>query len=79
MGPHGLGKTMIAQNLCHAAVPAGQSDAVPFHCRVARRLAPAVPEGRRKLRTLANVGLLCIDEVGYLSFDDKAAACSMKS
>jgi DNA replication protein DnaC len=32
------------------------------------------PEGRRrKLRTYANVGLLCIDEVGYLSFDDKAA------
>lgn len=26
-----------------------------------------------KLRTYANVGLLCIDEVGYLSFDDKAA------
>jgi DNA replication protein DnaC len=32
------------------------------------------PEGRRrKLRGYANVGLLCIDEVGYLSFDDKAA------
>ena len=32
------------------------------------------PEGRhRKLRSYANVGLLCIDEVGYLSFDDKAA------
>ena len=25
------------------------------------------------LRRNANVGLLCIDEVGYLSFDDKAA------
>ena len=32
------------------------------------------PEGRRyKLRTYANIGLLCVDEVGYLSFDDKAA------
>jgi DNA replication protein DnaC len=28
---------------------------------------------RRKLRAYGNVGLLCIDEVGYLSFDDKAA------
>ena len=65
---------MIAQNICHAAVLAGSS--VPF------RPAPALledlqrqtPEGRRrKLRTYANVGLLCIDEVGYLSFDDKAA------
>ena len=35
---------------------------------------PHDPEGRRrKLRGYANVGLLCIDEVGYLSFDDKAA------
>ena len=32
------------------------------------------PEGRlRKLRAYANVALLCIDEVGYLSFDDKSA------
>ena len=32
------------------------------------------PEGRRrKLHVYANVVLLCIDEVGYLSFDDKAA------
>jgi DNA replication protein DnaC len=32
------------------------------------------PESRRsKLRTYANTALVCIDEVGYLSFDDKAA------
>jgi DNA replication protein DnaC len=32
------------------------------------------PEDRqRKLRSYANVGLLCVDEVGYLSFDDKSA------
>ena len=74
VGPNGLGKTMIAQNICHTAVLAGHS--------VLFRSAPALledlhrqsPEGRRrKLRTYANVGLLCIDEVGYLSFDDKAA------
>jgi len=56
---------MIAQNICHAAVLAGHS--------VLFRAAPALleelhrqsPEGRRrKLRTYANVGLLCIDEVG---------------
>jgi len=74
VGRNGLGKTMIAQNICHAAVLAGSS--------VLFRAAPALledlqrqsPEGRRrKLRTYANVGLVCIDEVGYLSFDDKAA------
>ena len=32
------------------------------------------PEGcHRKLRSYANLGLLCVDEVGYLSFDDKSA------
>ena len=60
-------KTMIAQNICHAAVLAGHS--------VLFRAAPALLEElhrqtlegrRRKLRTYANVGLLCIDEVGYL-------------
>jgi DNA replication protein DnaC len=74
VGTNGLGKTMIAQNICHAAVMAGSS--------VLFRSAPALledlhrqsPEGRRrKLRWYAGVGLLCIDEVGYLSCDDKAA------
>jgi len=74
VGRNGLGKTMIAQNICHAAVLAGSS--------VLFRSAPALLEElhrqslegrRRKMRSYANVGLLCIDEVGYLSFDDKAA------
>jgi IstB-like ATP binding protein len=74
VGRNGLGKTMIAQNICYAAVLAGYS--------VLFRSAPALlddlqrqgPEGRRsKLRTYANAGLVCVDEVGYLSFDDKAA------
>ncbi|HUI81320.1 MAG TPA: IS21-like element helper ATPase IstB [Bryobacteraceae bacterium] len=74
VGRNGLGKTMLAQNICHAAVLAGSS--------VLFRSAPALLEElhrqslegrRRKMRSYANVGLLCIDEVGYLSFDDKAA------
>jgi DNA replication protein DnaC len=73
IGRNGVGKTMIAKNICHAAVLAGYS--------VMFRTAPALledlqrqgPEGRRrKLRIYANIGLLCIDEVGRLSFDDKA-------
>ncbi|MDP2998262.1 MAG: IS21-like element helper ATPase IstB [Bryobacterales bacterium] len=74
VGPNGLGKTMIAQNICRLAVQAGYS--------VLFRSAPALLEDlhrqttegrRRKLRAYANAGLLCIDEVGYLSFDDRAA------
>jgi DNA replication protein DnaC len=74
VGPNGLGKTMIAQNLCHAAVLAGHSVLFRPAATLLEDLHRQSPEGRRrKLRILANVGLLCIDEVGYLSFDDKAA------
>ncbi|HPW18371.1 MAG TPA: IS21-like element helper ATPase IstB [Candidatus Aminicenantes bacterium] len=74
VGQNGIGKTMIAKNLCHAAILAGHS--------VLFRSASALIEDlqcesatarKRKLRTYGNVGLLCIDEVGYLSYDDKAA------
>ena len=74
VGANGLGKTMIAQNLCHAAVLAGSSALFRSAPALLEDLYRQTPEGRRrKLRGYANVGLLCIDEVGYLSFDNKAA------
>ena len=74
VGRNGLGKTMIAQNLCHTAVLAGHSVLFRSAAALLEELHRQSPEGRRRtLRTYANVGLLCIDEVGYLSFDDKAA------
>ena len=74
VGRNGLGKTMIAQNICHAAVLAGYSVSFRSAAALLEELHRQSAEGRRaKLRTYANVGLLCIDEVGYLSFDDKAA------
>lgn len=74
VGRNGVGKTMIAQNLCHAAVLAGYSVLFRSASALLEDLHRQSPEGRRnRLRTYANVGLLCIDEVGYLSFDDKAA------
>jgi len=74
VGRNGLGKTMIAHNLCNAAVLAGHSVLFRSAAALLEDLHRQTPEGRRrKLRTYANVGLLCIDEVGYLSFDDKAA------
>ncbi len=74
LGPNGIGKTMIAQNICHAAVQAGYSVLFRPAAALLEDLHRQTVEGRRrKLRAIANVGLLCIDEVGYLSFDDKAA------
>ena len=74
VGRNGLGKTMIAQNICHAAVLAGSSVLFRSAAALLEELHRQTLEGRRrKLHVYANVGLLCIDEVGYLSFDDKAA------
>lgn len=74
VGRNGLGKTMIAQNICHAAVLAGYSVLFRSAAAILEELQRQGPDGRRsKLRTYANTGLVCIDEVGYLSFDDKAA------
>jgi DNA replication protein DnaC len=74
VGRNGLGKTMIAQNICHAAVLAGSSVVFRAAPALLEELHRQTSEGRRrKLRSYGNVGLLCVDEVGYLSFDDKAA------
>lgn len=74
MGSNGLGKTMIAQNICHQAVLAGHSVLFRSAAGLLEDLHRQTPEGRRrKLRAYGNVGLLCLDEVGYLSADDKAA------
>jgi hypothetical protein len=74
VGANGLGKTMVAQNICHAAVLAGHSVLLRTASALLEQLHRQTPEGRlRKLRAYANVALLCIDEVGYLSFDDKSA------
>ncbi|HLK64629.1 MAG TPA: ATP-binding protein [Bryobacteraceae bacterium] len=62
VGRNGLGKTMIAQNICHAAVLAGYSVLFRSAAALLEDLHRQSPEGRRsKLRTYANVGLLCID------------------
>ena len=65
VGTNGLGKTMIAQNIGHAAVMAGSSVLFRSAPALLEELHRQSPEGRRrKLRGCASVGLLCIDEVG---------------
>ena len=74
VGRNGLGKTMIAQNLCHAAIQAGHTVLFRSAAAVLEEIQRQSPEGRRRtLRLYANIDLLCLDEVGYLSYDDKAA------
>ena len=71
----GLGKTMIAQNLAHAAVLAGASalfiTAADLLLDLAKQETARALE--RRLRLYAQPTLLCIDEVGYLAYDNHAA------
>ena len=74
VGQNGLGKTMIAQNICHLAVLTGCSVLFRTAAAIVEDLRHEMFEGRRrKLRSYGRVDLLCIDELAYLSFDDKAA------
>jgi DNA replication protein DnaC len=71
----GLGKTMIAQNIAHAAVLAGTH--VLFTTAAQLLLDLGGQESTRglarRLTHYATRGLLLIDEVGYLSYDTRAA------
>jgi DNA replication protein DnaC len=79
VGRNGIGKTMIAKNICHAAVLAGYSVLFRPAPMLLEELQRQDPEGRRhKLRTYANMGLLCIDEVGYLPLTTRRQTYSTK-
>jgi DNA replication protein DnaC len=71
----GLGKTMIAQNIAHAAVLAGQH--VLFTTAAQLLLDLGSQESARglarRLTHYSTRGLLVIDEIGYLSYDARAA------
>jgi len=71
----GLGKTMIAQNIAHAAVLAGTH--VLFITAAQLLLDLGSQESTRalarRLNHYATRGLLVIDEIGYLSYDARAA------
>jgi DNA replication protein DnaC len=74
IGQNGIGKTMIAKNLCHSAILAGYSVLFRTASDLIEDLqCESATARRRKLRTYGNAGILCIDEVGYLSYDDNAA------
>ena len=74
LGANGLGKTMITKNLAHQAVLAGHSVLFRTASDLLSDLASDYPHlRRRKLAYYSRPALLCIDEVGYLSYDSSAA------
>jgi DNA replication protein DnaC len=73
-GTTGLGKTMIAKNIAHAAVLAGHSALFRTAGDLLADLDGDSPGlRRRKFRFYARPDLLVIDECGYLSYDAHAA------
>jgi DNA replication protein DnaC len=75
VGPNGVGKTMILKNLAHQAVVRGHT--VRF-TTASDMLSDLAAQGSsaalaRRLRRYTVPALLCIDEVGYLSYDNRYA------
>ena len=74
LGTNGLGKTLITKNIAHAAVLAGHSVLFRTAAELLDDLQVDSPElRRRRLAHYSRPALLCIDEVGYLSYDNHAA------
>lgn len=74
IGSNGVGKTMIAKNVADAAIHAGHSVIFRTAAELIDDLSCDSPERRRRRIALySRPHLLCIDEVGYLSYDDHAA------
>jgi len=75
LGPNGVGKTTIARNISHQAVLAGYT----VRCVTASKLLNelAAQDGasglERHLRRYTGPRLLCIDELGYLSYGNRHA------
>ncbi len=76
IGPPGVGKTMLAVGLGHAAVAAGMRTYYTTAAELAARCHRAALEGRwaTTMRFYAGPRLLIIDEVGYLPLPAEAAA-----
>jgi len=75
VGPNGVGKTTLAQNLAHQALLKGHTVRFTTASQMLNELVaqdgPAALE--RRLRRYSHPRLLCVDEVGYLSYDSRHA------
>lgn len=71
---NGLGKTMISKNIALLAVQAGLSVIFRTAAEILSDLSCDSPQRRRqRIAFYGRPDLLCIDEIGYLSYDDRAA------
>jgi DNA replication protein DnaC len=75
LGPNGVGKTTIAKNIAHQAVLAGHTVAFVTASQMLNDLASQDGASglERRLRHYCGTRLLCIDELGYLSYGNRHA------
>src|SRR3954451_732162 len=74
LGPNGVGKTMLSKNTAAQAVLAGYSALFRTAAELLDDVQCDSPERRRqRIAAYTRPHLLCIDEIGYLSYDDHAA------
>jgi DNA replication protein DnaC len=75
VGPNGIGKTMILKNLAHQAILRGHSVRFVTASDMLAELAAQDSSTAlaRRLRRFTLPQLLCVDEVGYLSYDSRYA------
>jgi DNA replication protein DnaC len=75
VAPEGLGKTMIAKNIAHQAVQAGHSVLFVSASQMLLDLGgqDSARALDRRLRHYNRPSLLCVDEIGYLSYDNRNA------
>ena len=71
----GLGKTMIAKNIAYQTVQAGHSVLFITAAKLLLDLGGVESSAalERRLRHYSRFHLLCIDEIGYLSYDSRNA------
>ena len=75
VGAHGLGKTMLLKNIAHQAVLDGHSVLTVPAARMLAELSSIDSPTMlaRRLTFYCSFRLLCIDELGYLSYEQRAA------
>ncbi len=74
-GPNGVGKSMIAKNLAHRALMTGHN---VLFTSAAKMLGDLVVQEsstalQRRIKRYARPALLVVDELGYLSYDNRHA------
>jgi DNA replication protein DnaC len=75
VGPNGVGKTMILKNVAHQALVRGHTVRFATASDMLADLAAQDSSSAlaRRLRRYTVPQLLCVDEVGYLSYDNRYA------